>query len=137
MMTYTEFRNAHENEYRTCDGSMMDAYHLYFKENAQVGDGATVHLYSDAEAYTIIKRTANTLTLRRCKATHADGWKPEYIPGGFSAICINDHEQKWQYEEDENGAIVKANWSNRDCRFRVYGSCTVSYGRHERYDYNF
>ena len=135
MMTFKEFREAHDYESKVNGMWIEEAYDLYFKENVKVGDGVTVHLYSDAHAYTVIKRTANTLTLRRCKATHADGWKPEYIPGGFSVICINDEDQRWQYEEDEDGEIVKANWSKRG--FRVYGSCYVTFGRHEHYDYNF
>lgn len=135
MMTFQEYREAHDYESKVNGMWIEEAYDLYFKENAKVGDGVTVHLYSDAHAYTIIKRTANTLTLRRCKATIAKDWKPEFIPGGFSAICVNDSEQRWQYEEDEDGKIVKANWSKHG--FRVDGCLYVTFGRHEHYDYNF
>ena len=136
MMTFNEFREAHDWESYVNGMAIHDAYELYFKENAKVGDGATVHLWSDAHAYTIIKRTANTLTLRRCKAKHANGWKPEWIPGGFSAICINDEDQRWEYEEDDDGEIKVAHWSKRN-GFRVDGCLHVTAGRHEHYDYNF
>lgn len=136
MMNYREFRELHDYA-STVNGVSIDkAYDIYFKDNAKVGDGATVHYWSDAHAYTIVKRTAKTLTLRRCKATLADGWKPEYIPGGFSVICTNDESQRWQYEEDEDGDIVKAHWSDT-YGFRVNGCLNVSFGRHEHYDYNF
>lgn len=136
MMSFKEFRELHDYA-STVNGVDIDmAYDIYFKENAKVGDGATVHLWSDSEAYTIIKRTAKTLTLRRCKAVLADGWKPEWISGGFSAICTNIESQRWKYEEDENGRIVKAYWSDT-YGFRVNGSLRVMPGRHEYYDYNF
>lgn len=112
MMTFKEFHEAHDWKSRVNGMDIVDAYNLYFRDNAKVGDGATVYLWSDAHAYTIIKRTAKTLTLRRCKATLADDWKPEFIPGGFSVICTNNEDQRWNYEEDEDGEIVKAHWSD-------------------------
>lgn len=131
MLTFDEFRET----YGGTQDSEVQAYHRYFRDHAEVGDGATVWLWSDAHAYTIIKRTPKTLTLRRCRASLADGWKPEFIPGGFSVICVNDADQRWQYEEDPDGQIVRAYWSDR-YGFRVDG-CQVTPGRHEHYDYNF
>ena len=113
----------------------VEHYHgEYFKKNAEAGDGATVSLWSDAHAYTIIKRTPNTLTMRRCNAISK--FTPKWGIGGFSAICTNCEEQKWDYEEDENGEIVVAHWSNKLKRFR-YDGMFVHAGRHEYYDYNF
>ena len=112
----------------------VDAWHQYFRDEAKVGDGATVCLYTDRTAYTIIKRTPKSLTLRRCKAIRK--FTPEWIPGGFSAICTNNNDQEWEYEEDEKGRVVKAYWSDKYCRFRN-NSLTVIPGRHEWFDYNF
>ncbi len=109
---------------------------LTFKDTAKVGDGATVHYWTDAEAYTIIARTPNTLTLRRCKAILSPDFKPEFIPGGFFGTVINQNEQTYTYEEDENGRIIKAHWSNKYQCFRWDG-LRVTKGRHEFYDYNF
>lgn len=111
-------------------------YAEYFRDNAKVGDGVTVNLWSDRHAYTIIKRTPKSLTLRRCKATLAPEFKPEFVPGGFCAHCTNQDDQEYIYEEDENGQIEKAYWSERKHGFYVGGCMSVSAGRHEFYDYN-
>ena len=112
-------------------------YYEYFPKNAEVGDGVTLHYYSDAEAYTIIKRTATTLTIQRDKATLDPNFKPEIIPGGFVGHCINQHEQTYTYEPDPNGRIYKAYWSEAKKGYYVSGCLHVTPGRHEYYDYNF
>lgn len=120
------------------DGKLIcEKYGNYFRDNAQVGDGVTVHLWSDAHAYTIIRRSPRSLTLRRDKATLAKGWKPEIIPGGFAGHCINQEDQEYTYEENENGEIAIAHWSQKKHGFYVQRSKYVSPGRHEFYDYNF
>ena len=136
MKSLEEFRKEFEAEHpHSRFPDAVDVYNgEYFKQNAEVGDGATVRLWSDSQAYTIIKRTPCTLTLRRCKAIR--DFTPEWVTGGFSAICTNIEDQKWKYEEDENGTIIVAHWSEKFKRFR-YNNMFVSVGRHEYYDYNF
>lgn len=105
----------------------------------EVGDGVTMHLWSDAHACTIIGRTAKTLTIQRDKATRDPSFKPEWVPGGFSAICTNSEEQSWTYERDPDGEIIRCHWSEKDGCWRAGsdGSIRISRGRHEHYDYNF
>jgi len=135
MLTYREF--CEQMMPGVSDGNLLSKkYGDYFRENAQVGDGVTVHLWTDAHAYTIIRRTAKTLTLRRCKATRANGFKPDFIPGGFSAVCLNNEDQEWEYDEDLNGKIVQAHWSQRKHGFYVNRELIVTPGRNEFYDYN-
>ena len=105
--------------------------------NIQVGDGVTIHLYSDAHAGTVIARTKTTLTIQRDKATLKEDWKPEIISGGFVGHCVNQDDQEYDYERDEKGRIYKAHWSNNKGRFIVDGCLGVSKGRNEYYDYNF
>lgn len=107
-----------------------------FYQGLEVGDGVTVHLYSDAEAYTIIKRTKNSLTLQRDKVTLKKGCKPDFIPGGFGAHCTNNEDLEYDYERDPNGSIITVRWSKKHGCFR-YLNKTVTAGRHEFYDYNF
>lgn len=127
-----------ENEDKMSWHDLVTSYNrTYFRDNAEIGDGATVHYYSDEEACTIIKRTAKTLTLRRCKATLANGWKPEWVPGGFSAICTNNEDQQWEYEENPDGRIFIARWSEAKQGFYAEGCLYVTPGRREHYDYNF
>ena len=105
-------------------------------ENAKIGDGVTVKYYTDRESYTIIGRTKKTLTLQRDKAERKN-WKPNWIPGGFSAICTNCEEQEWEITPDPEGRIIKAYWKPSKDAFYVEGCLLVLPGRKEYYDYNF
>ena len=105
----------------------------------RVGDGVTLNLYSDSQAHTVIARTGRTLTIQRDKAIRDPNFKPEWVPGGFSAICTNSAEQEWTYERDPEGSITRCHWSEKYGVWQAGsdGSMTVSRGRHEHYDYNF
>lgn len=104
-----------------------------------VGDGATLCLYSDRYACTVIAKTSKTITVQRDKATRDPNFKPKWEAGGFSAICVNQEEQSWTYERDPNGEITKCYWSEKMGRFTTGGdqSIKIGLGRHEFYDYNF
>ena len=105
----------------------------------EVGDGVTMHLWSDAHACTIISRTDKTLTIQRDKAIRDPSFKPQWVPGGFSAICTNSEEQSWTYERDPAGEIIRCRWSEKNGCWQSGsdGSIRISRGRHEHYDYNF
>ena len=133
MMTFGEFRK--QLDYRDYSKA-TDLYNDYFKDSVQVGDGATVCYWSDRHAYDVIAKTPCTLTLRRCKATLKPTYKPEFIPGGFAAHCVNNNEQDYDYENDPDGVIKKAYWSKKNHRYYV-DKLPVTAGRHEHYDYNF
>ena len=107
------------------------------KPEMAVGTGATVCYWTDREAYTIVKRTPRTLTLRKCKSTLHPDFKPVFVPGGFCGTVINQDEQRWIYEEDEKGTQAVAYWSERRGAFYVDGILRVIPGRHKFYDYNF
>lgn len=113
-----------------------DTWHDYCHEAVAVGDGMTVNYWTDRKAYTVIKKTAKTLVLRRCKAVLSPDFKPVFIPGGFCGTVINQGEQTYTYEENPDGEIIRAFWSEKDKRYKWQG-LYLSYGRHEFYDYNF
>lgn len=108
------------------------------RRNVKVGDGITLNLYSDSHAFTIISRTAKTITIQQDKATLDPNFKPIRIAGGFAGHCINQDEQTYTYERDPNGRKFTLRWSNVSNRWKApegYNSATL--GRHEFYDYNF
>jgi len=105
--------------------------------NVKVGDGVTIHLWSDAHAATVIKVTASTITVQHDKATLDPNFKPEWIPGGFAGHCTNQDEQTYTYERNPNGHIETFRWSKKYGRYGTYGNPWLSKGRHEFYDYNF
>lgn len=136
MMTYREFADAFYPD--ELDGNLIsEKYAEHFLANAAVGEGATVHYYTDAEAYTIIARTPKTITLRRDKATLKKDYHPIRIPGGFAGHCINNEDQEYDYEEDPKGRVVTAYWSDRKKGFYVQSCLHVTPGRSEYYDFNF
>lgn len=103
---------------------LVDTYHgKYFRDNAVVGDGATLHVGSDSHACTIIARTPKTLTLRRCTAIRTDN-------NGMSDC------QDYRYEENERGQITKVYWSKKLNRF-VHGCMSVTADRNEYFDFSF
>jgi hypothetical protein len=118
--------------------------------NLAIGDGVTVSVWTDTEAYTIIKRTATTMTLRGDKATRSPDFKPEIIAGGFAGHCVNQDEQTYTYEADPTGPTTKVSlrrWTDEDGnerrlwkkvgvgKFERGGS--VYPGRRKFHDYNF
>lgn len=105
-------------------------------EEIKVGDGVTLRLYSDAEAYTVIKRTASTITVQRDKATLDPNFKPEWVAGGFAGHCTNQNDQTYTYERNEKGDIKTLRFSKKFGRF-MYLEKAILLGRHEFYDYNF
>jgi hypothetical protein len=110
-------------------------------ESVEVGMGATVSLWSDAYAYTIIevKRNGKQIVMQRDKATRINREKDTFEPGGFFGHTENPDGQKWEYEPNPHGNTAVANWSEKRKRFYVSGpqGNPVSSGRHEHYDYNF
>ena len=117
----------------------------HFNENrlspvtVKIGDGATVCLWSDCHAGTIIKVTKCSITIRRDKATLDPNFKPEFVAGGFAGHCTNQEEQTYTYESDPDGYTETFRWSNKYNRYQGGGdgSVKVIKGRHEFYDYNF
>lgn len=107
------------------------------RETARVGDGATVCLYTDRHAYTIVKVTPSSLVLQRDKVTLAADWKPESIPGGFFAHTTNNGSQRWTYAADPDGQRIRVRWRPSRGRFATSGGSRVIAGRSEFYDYNF
>lgn len=117
-----------------------------------IGDGVTVSGYSDRQAHTLIDRPRRGVMTIARDDTKLDpnGPKPEFIPGGFAARCMNQSEVKWLCTPNPNGARMTLTrrtidlgggetvgvWVPRGTPTR--GNLTqVRAGRHEYYDYNF
>lgn len=102
----------------------------------KVGDGVTYRLYSDAQACTVIKRTAKSITIQEDEATLDPNFKPEIIAGGFVGHCVNQNEQTYTYKANPNGRKITARWSEKYGAFMYCGKAIFN-GRHQFYDYNF
>jgi hypothetical protein len=105
--------------------------------NPIVGHGATICHYSDRTACTVVRvsPSGKTLYLQSDKAV-LDGWKPEFLTGGFAGHCVNNHEQRYAYQPSPDGHVFRASL-RKDGRFRTNNGEPVVPGRHHFHDYNF
>ena len=109
---------------------MITAVDVLTPETAKVGDGATIVLWSDRHACTIVKVTKAFVWVQRDQAVLSGDWKPEWISGGFGGHCVNQHEQRWTYTPDPSGVIIKFAWSKRYQRYGQPGDARLFFTRH-------
>lgn len=106
--------------------------------NVEVGQGVTIHFYSDAHAGTVIKKTKTTITIQQDIATLDPNFKPEFVTGGFAGHCTNQQDQTYTYERNPNGTTYTFRWSAKYNKYReAKAGKTVTKGRREYYDWNF
>lgn len=130
---YEARRHVSWREQEELDRQMFsDWYH-----EMEVGDHAHVCQWSDVDPCTIIAKTATTLTVRYDKAERDPAYTPEWIPGGFSAICTNQDDQQWVISEDEDGRVEVFRWSKKYNQYRNTAGERLYPEWRKFYDYNF
>jgi hypothetical protein len=111
----------------------------------EVGDGATVVMWSDAHAGTIIEASAKTVTWQRDKATLLNGVESgaedalTFSPGGFCGHTSG--VQRYSYAADENGE-TQTFTLRKNGKWILAGQAMKNgrrlvAGRREHYDFNF
>lgn len=112
----------------------------------KVGDGVSMHGYTDSEAGTVVEvsKSGKKVKVRQNKAIISPDFKPAFDIGGFSAHCSNQQEQHYTYEEDNEGSVSEYSlrkWRGIKVWTRVNGTpdgrSSLSHGRRKFYDYNF
>ena len=94
--------------------------------------------YTDVNPFEIVRVvSAKTIEVREMKCERDTSVKLEFIPGGFSAHCVNDHEQKWHISSDESAPVIrirlgKNGWKDKHGRKFGLADEPVKY-----YDHNF
>ena len=97
---------------------------------------ATLEGWTDRYPYEILARTAKTITVRPMRYEKDPTWKPEFVPGGFSAVCVNQGEQRWLLSSDEDAVVLKAYLRKGGMYHCALGPLSIN--RATRfYDYNF
>ena len=95
--------------------------------------------YSDINPFEIVRKISDkTYEVREMNAQRDDSVSLEFIPGGFSAHCRNQNDQKWFISSDETSPVVRirlsknSGWQDKYGRkFRLADEPT------KFYDYNF
>jgi hypothetical protein len=100
----------------------------------EVGDGATRRIGTDSQSYTVVKKTAKTMTLQLDKQERHPDWKPNFIVGGFAGHCTNNYEQRWIVEPNPNGTTIVARLTKKGWQ---HAGMPIGRGRHPFHDYNF
>jgi len=96
--------------------------------------------YSDIDPYKVIRVVSEKCLEVQEMIAKLDevAFKPEFVTGGFSAICVNQYEQKWNIESDVNGRVIRIRlgkdgvWKDRDGRKFGLSDQPCKF-----YDYNF
>jgi len=106
-------------------------------KDPEVGDYLNHLGYSDVNPYKIVEitKSGKTCYVQEVEAERDPNWKPNFVPGGFSAHCTNNHDQKWVYGKLLPGRMavrkVKVGWKS------AYGRHSLSSNPLKHYDYNF
>ena len=77
--------------------------------------------WSDVRPYEVIEvRTENKVVIRKMNVERKEGWKPEFVSGGFAGHCINNENQHsaWDITSDKNGREVTIRFSKAKCQWQ-------------------
>jgi len=95
--------------------------------------------YSDITPYEIVKVISDkTLEVREMDAKLAEGQKPEFIVGGFSAHCINQHQLKYDISSNPEYKVIRIRLRKNGCFYSSNGERFKLADEPQKfYDYNF
>lgn len=103
------------------------------KDNAEVGMGITLHSWTDSNPYTIIRISGQRIYIQADKVVQLTA--PQHVPGGFSGVCINNREIKYDISPDPAG-YKTCLYPKKDGTY-YNEKKPVTIGRYYFYDYNF
>jgi hypothetical protein len=94
--------------------------------------------WSDINPFEVVRRVSDiTLEIREMHAERDPSVKLEFVPGGFSAICLNDRDQEWFITSDESAPIKRIRLGKRGWKDAHGGRYNLSDKPVKFYDYNF
>lgn len=95
--------------------------------------------YSDVNPYEVVKVISDkTIEIRKMDADRDDTVKLEWVFGGFSGHCVNQHSQKWIIKSNLNNPVIRIRLSKKKGWLDKHGQ---KFGLSDKpvkfYDYNF
>lgn len=94
--------------------------------------------YSDITPYEVVKVISEkTLEIREMDAELAEGQKPEFIPGGFSAHCTNQRELKYNITSNPANSVLRVRKHKNGYYYYQGRRFALSDVPVKFYDYNF
>jgi hypothetical protein len=99
---------------------------------------ANLHGYSDVYPYEVIRVISDkTIEIREMKSELDSNWKPDMVPGGFSAHCTNQDEQKYTYSLNDQAKTIRMRKRKDGRWYSAFGRHVLSENPKRFYDYNF
>lgn len=95
--------------------------------------------YSDVNPYEVVRVISDkTIEVREMKAERDESFKPDFVVGGFSAVCTNQCSQKWIITSDESNPVIRIRKSkNKGWQDKHGRSFDLADQPSKFYDYNF
>jgi hypothetical protein len=94
--------------------------------------------WSDINPFEVVRRVSDiTLEIREMHAVRGPSAPLKFIPGGFSAHCVNQHEQKWLITSDESAPVIRIRLGKRGWKDKFGRRYKLADEPVKFYDYNF
>ena len=95
--------------------------------------------YSDVHPCEVVRKVSDkTLEIRWMDSERDKSVELEFIPGGFTAHCVNNEDQKWIYTSNEENPIIRIRLSkNRGWQDKYGQRYQLADAPHRFHDYNF
>lgn len=94
--------------------------------------------YSDINPFEVINKVSDkTMDIRAMDAVLDPSFKPEFVPGGFSAICLNNGCQKWIITGNTENRVVRIRLGKNGWKDKFGNKYMLDTEPVKHYDYNF
>jgi hypothetical protein len=95
--------------------------------------------YSDTSPYEIVRRVSERcIEIRPMDAVRDPAFTPEFVVGGFSAHCWNQHDQRWIISSNPEARVIRIRLHKDGCWRCKHGARYVLAVKPVKYyDYNF
>jgi len=94
--------------------------------------------WSDINPFEVVRRVSDiTLEIREMHAERDQSVKLEFVPGGFSAICLNDRDQQWFITSDESAPVIRIRLGKRGWKDKFGRRYELADEPVKFYDHNF
>lgn len=94
--------------------------------------------YTDVNPFEVVRVISDkTIEIRAMKAERDPSFKPEFVPGGFSAVCLNDRQQKWIITSDDTAKAIRIRLGKKGWKDKYGNKFGLADKPTKYYDYNF
>ena len=94
--------------------------------------------YTDINPFEVIKVISEkTLVIRAMDAVRDPNWKPNFVVGGFSAMCLNQNTQEWNITSNSENEVLRIRLGKKGWKDKYGNRYQLAKEPVKFYDYNF